>query len=86
MSEYTKNGGPWLGARRPTAEINAKEAERRALEAEYGQVWSTDELTCDFDVEGFCAPCVVVRRKTDNVRGSLFFQHSPRFYWGFEEC
>ena len=30
------------------------------------------------------APLVVVRRKSDGVKGSLMFQHSPRFYFGFE--
>jgi hypothetical protein len=29
------------------------------------------------------APFVVVRRKADGVKGSLMFQHMPRFYYGF---
>jgi hypothetical protein len=29
------------------------------------------------------APMVIVRRKSDGVRGTLFFQHDPRYYWGF---
>ena len=33
---------------------------------------------------GFAAPLVVVRRKSDRVKGSLMFQGSPRFYFGFE--
>ena len=33
---------------------------------------------------GFSAPLVVVRRKSDNQKGSLMFQASPRFYFGFE--
>ena len=36
-----------------------------------------------FAVEGFLAPYVVVRRKSDGVRGTLTFQHSPRFYFDF---
>jgi hypothetical protein len=71
--------------REMTAEINAEEAERKALEDKYGQVWNTKELTQDFEVEGFGAPMVVVRRKADGVRGSLMFQHSPRFYFDFME-
>jgi len=66
------------------ATINAEQAEREKLEAEYGQVWSTSELSADFTVLGFMAPMVVVERKSDKVRGSLFFQHNPRFYFGFE--
>jgi hypothetical protein len=34
-------------------------------------------------VIGFMAPLVVVRRKHDGKKGSLEFQHSPRFYFGF---
>jgi hypothetical protein len=65
------------------AEINANPGSREALTAEHGQVWSTDELSNDFTVEGFMAPFVVVRRKSDGKKGSLMFQHSPRFYYGF---
>jgi len=57
--------------------------ERATAEAEYGQVWNTDELGRDFSVLGFMAPFVVVKRKSDGVKGSLMFQHSPRFYFSF---
>ena len=33
--------------------------------------------------KGFPAPLVVVRRRSDGVLGTLFFQHEPRFYFGF---
>ena len=33
---------------------------------------------------GFMAPYVVVRRKSDGQRGSLMFQHDPRFYFSFD--
>jgi hypothetical protein len=65
------------------AEINAEPGSRQALEARYGQVWDTQELSRDFEVEGFMAPLVVVRRKADGQRGSLEFQHQPRFYFSF---
>lgn len=64
-------------------EINENAGERAALEARHGQVWDTDELRRDFEVTGFMAPFVVVRRRSDGAVGSLSFQHSPRFYWGF---
>ena len=67
------------------AEINAQPNSREALEAEHGQVWDTDQLRQDFEVIGFLAPLVVVRRKADGVKGSPEFQHSPRLYWGFVE-
>lgn len=65
--------------------INANAGEREQLEAIHGQVWDTAELTRDFMVNGFSAPFVVVTRNSDGKRGSLTFQHHPRFYWGFEE-
>ena len=76
---------PTESARRELlAEINAQPGSREALEAAHGQVWNTEELARDFEVLGFSAPLVVVRRKSDGAEGSLFFQHSPRFYFDFE--
>ena len=65
-------------------EINAEPGSREALEAQHGQVWDTAELRTDFSVLGFAAPFVIVRRNSDGVRGSLEFQHNPRFYFNFE--
>ncbi len=65
-------------------EINHQPGSRGALEAQHGQVWDTDELRADFEVLGFAAPLVVVRRVRDRVKGSLYFQHNPRFYFGFQ--
>ena len=47
--------------------------------------WSTDELTRDFEVIGFGAPFVVVKRRKDGVKGSLQFDHSPRRYYDWKE-
>ena len=66
------------------AEINAHPGSRSALEAEHGQVWDTAELRRDFDVIGFMAPLVVVRRRADGAKGSLEFQADPRFYFNFQ--
>ena len=66
------------------AEINAEPGSREALEALHGQVWNTEELSKDFEVLGFGAPVIAVIRKSDGVKGSLFFQHRPRFYFSFE--
>lgn len=55
-----------------------------ALRAEFGDVWDTDGLHRDFDVQGFMAPYVVVKRKADGVVGSLQFKHSPRLYFNFK--
>ena len=63
------------------AEINVVPGSRQALEAQYGQVWDTEQLTEDFEVIGFLAPIVAVRRKADGVKGSLEFQARPRLYF-----
>jgi hypothetical protein len=47
--------------------------------------WTTEELMEEFEVEGFQAPFVVVTRKSDGVRGSLQFTHSPRLYFNWME-
>jgi hypothetical protein len=58
---------------------------RQELEKKYGKVWSTDEVREEFTVIAFSAPYVVVTRKMDNIKGSLEFTHSPRFYFNFLE-
>jgi hypothetical protein len=70
--------------REMVAEINAEPGSRAALEAKHGQVWDTDQLRDEVEVIGFLAPLVLVRRKSDGVKGSLMFQHNPRFYFGFQ--
>lgn len=66
------------------AEINAQPCSREELESKHGQVWDTRQLAQDFVVIGFAAPYVVVRRKSDGVKGSLEFSHQPRFYFNFK--
>ena len=59
--------------------------ELMAVAQEGGKVWTGDEMRLEFEVEGFGAPFVVVRRRADGVRGSLEFIHSPRLYFNFVE-
>lgn len=73
-----------LPRRRRLMEINLVPGSREALEAEHGQVWDTDQLTEDFAVIGFMAPLVVVKRRDTGEKGSLEFQHSPRFYFNWQ--
>lgn len=73
--------------------IDPTEEVRRALIAE-GQPeraaasatkhWTTSELGEEFTVLAFAAPFVLVMRKSDNVKGTLQFTHSPRLYFNFE--
>ena len=64
----------------------SEELERARLERVYGQVWNTRELSEEFEVLGFMAPFITVRRKSDNKKGSMMFQHHPRFYFAFAEA
>lgn len=80
MSDPTENI-----RREMVEEINAQEAERKALEAQHGQCWNTAELQAEFSVLSFLAPFVSVCRKSDGKMGTMLFQHSPRFYFEFKE-
>ena len=64
-------------------ELNAAPKGRAELELKHGQVWDTQELGRDYEVMGFLAPLVMVRRRSDGIVGSLMFQHAPRFYFHF---
>jgi hypothetical protein len=59
------------------------DSERQRLTAQHGQVWDSAQLSQDFEVLAFMAPYVVARRKSDARKGSLEFQHHPRFYFNF---
>lgn len=50
-----------------------------------GQTWTTTEMRAEFEVIGFVAPYVVVRRRSDNARGTLMFTHMPRVYFDWVE-
>jgi len=65
-------------------QVNSNAAERKKLEERHGTVYDSDEIRELFEVIGFAAPFMVVRRKSDGAKGSPMFQHSPRFYWGFQ--
>ena len=68
------------------AEINSRPRSREELELDHGQVWDNQQLSAEFEVLGFMAPFVVVRRKSDGKKGSLMFQHYKRYYFSFKEA
>jgi hypothetical protein len=70
--------------RQQLAEINAVPGSREALEAQHGQIWDTSELQDEFQALGFMAPYIIVRRRSDGVKGSLMFQANPRYYFSFQ--
>lgn len=53
------------------------------LQRSYGRVWTRDELREEFEVIGFAAPIVVVKRKDTGEKGSLEFTHMPRLYFNY---
>lgn len=79
MSDETE-----MARRRRLAEINLVPGSKEALEQQYGEVWDTDQMSELFRPVGFMAPYLVVVRIADNQKGSLEFQHDPRFYFNFK--
>lgn len=71
--------------RQMMCDLNEDALPREELERRHGKVWTTQELKEQFEVIGFGAPFVVVRRRSDQTEGSLMFQAAPRFYWGWKE-
>jgi hypothetical protein len=67
------------------AAINDEPQDRTALEQFYGKVWTLAELGEEFVIKQFAAPLIVVKRLSDGVLGTMYFQHSPRFYFNFKE-
>lgn len=65
--------------------INEDALPLEELKLRHGQVWTLAELQQQFEIIGFGAPLVVVRRRVDNKLGTVIFQHAPRFYWGWAE-
>jgi hypothetical protein len=49
------------------------------------KTWNAKELVKEFDVIGFRVPFVVVERKSDKVKGSMEFTHTPRVFFNWKE-
>jgi hypothetical protein len=58
--------------------------DRKALEAKFGKVWSAEELEQEFVVTAFIGSTVVVRRKADDVVGTLEFTRRPHLFYNFQ--
>ena len=59
---------------------------RAIAKADNGPVWDTTDLQRDYEVLGFLAPFVAVKRKSDGVTGTLTWVPAyPRFYYNFVE-
>lgn len=66
-------------------ETTEEQAARQRLEGVHGKgdVFDTAELTDKFNVHSFLAPFCSVTRKSDGKKGTLQFDHRPRFYYNF---
>ena len=58
---------------------------RQCLEAKHGKVWNANELAQEFVVTAIIAPKVVVRRRADNVVGTMQFAGEFYFNWQPQE-
>ncbi len=56
------------------------------LEGYTGPTWTTETLMREYEVLAFAAPFVVVRRKSDNKRGTVEFRHWPRTYFAWKSA
>jgi hypothetical protein len=58
--------------------------DRQALEARHGTVWTAEELQAEFVITAFIGSTVVVRRKADDVVGTLQFTRRPHLFFNFQ--
>jgi hypothetical protein len=70
--------------RRQMLETGRPHADLAEAQEAKEQTWTTEQMTEDFEVLGFAAPFVVVRRRSDGALGSLEFTHHPRVYFGWQ--
>jgi hypothetical protein len=66
-------------------ELNHFPHSREELEQIEQRIWDEFQLEQDFTLLGFRRPFAMVRRKHDGICGTVLYQDSPRFYYGFEK-
>lgn len=72
---------PTENARRQMIQTGVPKAEAAVADVKY----TTSELQEHFEVISFLAPFVSVVRKSDGVKGTMMFDHSPRVYFNFKQ-
>jgi hypothetical protein len=68
-----------------SVESSDEDKERIRLEDLHGEVYNTTQMATKFEVLSFAAPFCIVRERATGKRGTITFQHSPRFYFDFVE-
>jgi hypothetical protein len=82
--EQTVSSDPTETARREMLATGQPAADLAAELGIDGPTWTTETVSQEFEIIGFMAPFVVARRRSDGVKGSLEFTHSPRVYFNFQ--
>lgn len=49
------------------------------------KVYTTEEMSAEFEVIGFMAPFICVKEKSTGKLGSMQFTHNPRYYFDWKE-
>jgi hypothetical protein len=63
--------------------MDQEQARRKELEEAYGKVYTTPEATEAFEFISFLAPFAIVVERSTGKKGTLQFDHMPRFYYDF---
>lgn len=71
--------------REMVSKINGFVGSKEELEKKHGKVYDTHDLDELYEITGFMAPFIVVRRRSDNTKGTMIFQDQPRYYFSFKE-
>lgn len=66
--------------------INNNPKTREELTKDFGNVYDSTEVHTAYKILSFAAPFVYVQDITTGKKGTLEFQHHPRFYYSFEEA
>jgi hypothetical protein len=74
---------PTEDTRRTMINTGQPQVDLAVEEAAGAPTWDTAALQRDFEAIGFAAPFIVVRRRSDGVKGTLEFTHNPRLYFGW---
>lgn len=56
------------------------------IDMNHDERMTTDEMLDKYEVLGFALGMCIVQRKSDGVKGTLDFDHAPRFYYNFREA
>jgi hypothetical protein len=63
--------------------INDNPRHITALELDYEEIWGEDDVGERFEIYGYKPPFAIAVDKVTGDKGSLIFQNSPRYYFGW---